>query len=199
MAYLQPIFQRAGLNLPQEIAPADLAAQFKAADDSAKRDLNDSYGILKDILDTDVVQNNNWAQANEARELAVTVEYALHRLEPDKGHLDSARSTVKLLSDAGANFPALPPERLRRREVVVGLVVVGELVIDGSGLAPDDVRLIDRLVQTFAVFLTVKATDPYEQVFILFADPAANDRHALGSLEWDHICSLPACGRVYAS
>ena len=67
---------------------------------------------------------NTWPQANEARELAVTVEYALHHLEPDKGHLDSAKSTIKLLSDAGANFPALPPD-LETRQITPVPIVAG--------------------------------------------------------------------------
>jgi len=110
VAALQPLFQRAGLNLPQEIAPADLAAQLKTAHDNALRDLSDSAALLKDILEMDDVQRNTWPQANEARALSVAVEYALHHLDRDKGHLDAAKGTVKLLSDNGATYPALPPD-----------------------------------------------------------------------------------------
>ncbi|HEV8291085.1 MAG TPA: hypothetical protein VGP94_04155 [Tepidisphaeraceae bacterium] len=126
VAALQPLFQRAGLTLPPEIAPTDLAAQFDTAQKNALRDLSDSYAVLKDILELDDVQRNTWPQANEARELAVTVEYALHHLEPDKGHLDSAKGTVKLLSDAGANFPALPPDLETRQINPVPIVAAGK-------------------------------------------------------------------------
>ncbi|HEV8378680.1 MAG TPA: hypothetical protein VGP99_07505, partial [Tepidisphaeraceae bacterium] len=123
---LGPLFGRAGLTMPAELAPADLAAQLDAAQKNALRDFGDSYTLLKDILELDEVQRNNWPQANEARELAVTVEYALHHLEPDKGHLESARSTVKLLSDAGANFPALPPDLETRQINPVPIVAAGK-------------------------------------------------------------------------
>jgi hypothetical protein len=112
--------------MPAELAQADLAAQLDSAHKNAVRDLGDSFGLLKDILETDAVQRNTWPQSNEARELSVTVEYALHHLEPDKGHLDSARSTVKLLSDAGANFPALPPDLETRTINPVPIVAAGK-------------------------------------------------------------------------
>jgi hypothetical protein len=121
---LAPMFQKSGLTMPAEIAPADLNAQLDTAHKNALRDLGDSFQLLKDILELDDVQRNNWPQANEARELSVTVEYALHHLEPDKGHLDSAKSTVKLLSDAGANFPALPPD-LETRQITPVPIVAG--------------------------------------------------------------------------
>jgi len=133
VAALAPPFQRGGLTMPAEIAPADLNAQADAAQKNALRDLTDSLAVLKDILEMDDVQRNTWPQANEARELAVTVEYALHHLEPDKGHLDSAKSTIKLLSDAGANFPALPPDLETRQITPVPLVAGGKAPTTNPG------------------------------------------------------------------
>jgi len=122
---IQPMFQRAGLTMPPEIAPTDLAAQLDAAHKNALRDLGDSSALLKDILEMDDVQRNTWSQSNEARELSVTVEYALQYLEPDKGHLDSAKGNVKLMSDSGANFPALPPDLETRPINAVPIVAAG--------------------------------------------------------------------------
>lgn len=134
---LQPFFQRAGLTMPAELAPADLNAQLDTARKNALRDLGDSYAVLKEILELDEVQRNTWPQANEARELAVTVEYSLHKLEPDKGHLDSARSTIKLLMDAGANFPALPPDLETRQINPVPIVAAGKAPTTNPANATD--------------------------------------------------------------
>jgi len=124
--------------MPQELASADLATQLKTAHDNALRDLTDSANLLKDILEMDDVQRNTWSQANEARELSVTVEYALHHLDRDKGHLDSAKTTVKLLSDNGANFPALPPDLETRAIVPVPIVGAGTgPTTNPSGAAPN--------------------------------------------------------------
>ncbi len=107
---LQPLLQKAGVAMPPELAPADLAAQLDTSHKSAVRDFNDSLSALKDILETDAVQRNTWPQANEARQLHVTVEYSLHHLEPDKGHLDAAKASIGEISKNGGVFPALPPD-----------------------------------------------------------------------------------------
>jgi hypothetical protein len=153
VAALQPLFQRAGLNLPQEIAPADLAAQLKTAHDNALRDLSDSAALLKDILEMDDVQRNTWPQANEARALSVAVEYALHHLDRDKGHLDAAKGTVKLLSDNGATYPALPPD-LETRTInpvpIVGATTAPTTNPAGGGetpaITPEGVNALKNLL-----------------------------------------------------
>jgi hypothetical protein len=122
VASLAPFLQRAGVTMPQDLAPADLATQFDTAHKNALRDYGDALTALKDVLETDGVTQNTWPQANEARQLFVTVEYALHLLEPDKGHLDSAKSTLKAISENGGVFPALPADLEPR--AITGLPIV---------------------------------------------------------------------------
>jgi hypothetical protein len=136
VASLTPLFQKVNLTMPPELAPPDLAQQVKAAHDAAAKDLTDSLAILKEIMDTDKVQNNVWPQSTEARQLFVAVEYALHQLEPDKGHLDSAKEKMKLLSDT-TNYPPLPTDLEMRKTTAVQIgVASAPTTSTGTAAAP---------------------------------------------------------------
>jgi hypothetical protein len=127
VASLQPLFASAGLAMPTELAPADLPAQLDGAKQTAKRNLTDAVNILKEICDSNVVMNNTWPQAGEARLAYATTRYALHYVDSDKP-LDKGERDEIIGIIGGpekitqSNFPALPPDLEVRAITLVPMV-----------------------------------------------------------------------------